>query len=215
MLARRSAAVLLTASLVALASGCSDDDAPADAPGGAPGDGQAEPSGLCLALSPDQLSRVVGGAAPEALPDGTGTRCHWQSPDERRSLVAFVMPADEWAAALPSSLPQLKVNRDLSAKERRLVERLEREVAGEDMSAERACEIFVDVARLSGAERESGAMVNFVPAGAVNPHQGVTAQRCEDGRFASLTAYSAASVPDRATARRTARALGALLQRVG
>jgi hypothetical protein len=215
VLARRSAAALLAVPVLLLAGGCSGDQDASDAPSEPADPTTTEPSALCAALAPEELVRVVGGTAPEALPDGTATRCHWQAPDGRRGLVAFVLPAEEWAQALPSTLPRLKVTRTLSAKDRALVDRLVREMERGPLPADRACEVFAAVARLSGAEPEGGAMVNFVPAGAVNPHQGVTAQRCEDGRFSSLTAYAAGAVPDRATARRTARALDALLQRVG
>lgn len=215
MLARRSTAALL-AVLVPLLVGCSDGEDAADAPlvPSSADPGVAESSPLCAALGPEELSRVVGGAPPEALPDSTATRCHWQAPDGRRGLVAFVLPAEEWAQALPSTLPQLQVTRRLAPEDRARVDRLVRELERGPLSAARACAVFAVVARLSGAEPEAGARVNFVPAGAVNPHQGVTAQRCADGRFASLTAYAAETVPDRATARRTARALDTLLQRV-
>ena len=215
MLAGRSATALLAAAVLLLGGACSGDDGAPDAEQPTTGDTAPEPSALCRALTPEELTRVVGGRPPEHLSDSTDARCHWQAPGGRTGLVAFVMPAEDWAEALPSSLPQLRVNRDLPARDRRLVERLEREVDADQLSAARACEVFADVARISGMEPEAGAMVNFVPAGAVNPHQGVTAQRCEDGRFASLTAYAADALPDRATARRTARALGTLLQRVG
>ena len=215
MLAGRSATALLAAAVLLLGGACSGDDTASDAEQPTTGDAAPEPSALCRSLTPEELTRVIGGRAPEPLADSTHTRCHWQTPGERAGLVGFVLPAEDWAEALPSSLPQLKVNRDLPAKDRRLVERLEREVGAGALSHARACEVFADVARVSVMEAEAGAMVNFVPAGAVNPHQGVTAQRCEDGRFASLTAYAADALPDRATARRTARALGTLLRRVG
>lgn len=214
MLARRSAAVLLAVPVLLLAGGCSGGQEASDAPTTPADQGAAEPSALCSALAPEELARVVGGAAPVALPDSTPTRCHWQAPDGRRGLVAFVLPAEEWAEALPSTLPQLKVTRKLAPKDGAVVDRLVRELDRGPLSATRACEVFAVVARLSGAEPEAGAMVNFVPAGAVNPHQGVTAQRCDDERFSSLTAYAAGTVPDRATAGRTARALDALLRRV-
>lgn len=219
MLTGRSAAALLAVATLTLASGCSEDG-----PDGSPETGPdptatvesaPEPAALCAALPPELRAQVVGDPAPEPLPGSTPTRCHWQREGARAGLVAFVLPAEDWAAALPSTLPQLKVHRDLSPVDLRLVERLERELAQGPLTAGRACAVFGDVARLSGAEPEAGALVNFVPPGAVNPHQGVTAQRCEDGRFASLTAYAADALPDRPTARRTAIALEVLLERLG
>lgn len=195
-----------------LLSGCSGDEADPGPDAPPPATSSSGPSAVC-ALTAAEVTAVIGKDA--AVTSSTPTRCDWRTADQNAGVVAFSMTAEDWAAALPSLLPQLRLDRRLTPAQEQSLARVQAMVDAGSLDAAQACEAFAIVAPIGGAEQVGGAWANIVAPGQVIPQQGVSAQSCSNGRFASVTAYDAAALPDRALATRAATALGTLRSRLG
>lgn len=221
----RVAAALLSLAVLAGCSGASDDAGDTDAGGGSPttsptssaptstattpsAEDLAAVERICSALTPAQRRSLVGAPVNERDPEPTRSRCSWSSLEGESRVMVIAMTGSEWAAALPGVIQQLRDLPSTTPQDLAELAEMQEALAGVDaLDDDRACSYFATVARIGGARQRQQTSVNFLAAGTYTPHPGVTAQRCRDGYFSSVTGYGPGLVRSDALARRAVAAL--------